>query len=83
VLWSSADGVTWSAPKVLRPQGGNGQLVWSMGLDGDGKLFAVVGDNGTLGPGEMLDEYYFAHSPGAAACAATALTAGIMRVDPP
>jgi hypothetical protein len=45
---SSDDGVTWSAPIDLRPQGGQGQQVFSLTpLDGGG-LQAVIGDNGAM-----------------------------------
>lgn len=85
VLWSSTDGLTWSTPKLLRPDGGNGQVVWSMGLDGDGKLLTVVGDNGGYRHTYHLDAAYF--EAGAlsqpAICDVTLVVPALMRTDPP
>lgn len=82
VLWSSADGSTWSAPRELRPDGGNGQVVWSLAVEPDGKLLAVVGDDERIGSATpSLDERYFATAN--PACQAAALAPGLMRVDAP
>lgn len=42
---SADDGKTWSAPRLLRPQGGFGQQVVGLAEEPDGALLAVVADN--------------------------------------
>lgn len=54
-----------------------------MGLDGDGKLLALVGDTGKFSPAPMLDEGYLRQSLATAACPAAELAPAIMRFEPP
>ncbi|MBZ0231820.1 MAG: hypothetical protein K8M05_05675 [Deltaproteobacteria bacterium] len=84
VLWSSTDGLTWSAPKVLRPDGGNGQVVWSMGLDADGTLLIVVGDTGGYRSAPLLDTAYL-ETPLSqpATCDVSLVTPALMRTTAP
>lgn len=48
VTLTSTDGINWSAPHMLRPNGGGGQLVYSMTVDADGTLLALLGDSGSI-----------------------------------
>ena len=45
---STDGGQTWTAPRLIRPDGGNGQSVIALALDGDGGLIAVVGENNSM-----------------------------------
>jgi hypothetical protein len=85
VLYASTDGLDWSMPRVLRPDGGNGQVVYSLGLDTDGKLVTVVGDNGGYRATELLDAAFFeAGTPSLpATCDLTLVVPALMRVDAP
>jgi hypothetical protein len=85
VLFSSTNGIDWSMPRELRPDGGNGQVVWSLGLDTDGKLVTVVGDNGGYRNADLLDAAFFegAALPQPAICDVTLVIPALMRVDAP
>lgn len=64
---STDGGVTWSAPELLRPDGGNGQSVEALTQDADGGLLAVIGENNSMrawlladiGPFVETNEVYY------------------------
>jgi len=41
----SADGVSWSEPALIRPEGGYDQEIWGATATPDGRVVVIVGDN--------------------------------------
>jgi hypothetical protein len=48
VVRTSTDGLTWSSPRLLRPDGGAGQSIAGVTLEPDGNVLIVMGDNESL-----------------------------------
>lgn len=48
----SSDGVLWSAPRDVRPDGSANQTVWASAAEPNGHLLVIVGDSGS--PSEDL-----------------------------
>lgn len=82
VLSSSMDGVSWTALRELRPEGGNGQNVWALGAEPDGHVLAFVGDNGAWRP-ERAWDIDFVPLPVGTDCQWMKLPAAVMRVAVP
>lgn len=45
VLKTSADGLTWSAPRVVRPEGGDFQSLGGLSVEADGAVLLLITDN--------------------------------------